>query len=109
MTNFGLLGGTLEARESDEQCLRRELKEEIGANLLSSKFFKEYKHPSFYHLGQELIERLYISEVEGRLKPDTEIEDIIWLSKEDFENKKFAMITHNAEKLIPDLMRLEIW
>lgn len=102
-------GGKVEAGESDQECLKRELKEEIGANLLSCRFFTEYTNPAFYHPEQMLTERVYIAEIEGDVKPDAEIESIIWFGKEDFESKKFPMITHDAEILIPDLIKEGIW
>ena len=35
-------GGKLEKGETDKECLKRELKEEIGVDLIEAKFFKEY-------------------------------------------------------------------
>ncbi len=102
-------GGTLEAGESDEVCLMRELEEEIGVKLSNCKFFKEYKYPAFYRPEQELTERMYISEIEGGLKSNNEIEGAIWVSKGDLENKKFPMIKHDSEKLIPDIIEEGVW
>lgn len=42
-------GGHLEIGESEEECLKRELKEEIGVDLVELKFFREYPGMSFYH------------------------------------------------------------
>ncbi|MFA7191999.1 MAG: NUDIX domain-containing protein [Candidatus Paceibacterota bacterium] len=108
-SNLWTPGGRLEDGESDIDCLRRELKEEINVDLVSSKFFKEYKTSSFYNPEKELIERVYICEVKGEIKPDAEIESFVWFSKDDFENKKFPMITHTQEDLIPDLITSGIW
>ncbi len=102
-------GGRIEPGETDEECLKRELKEETGVNLLSCKFFKEYSGKSFYHPERTTIERVYIAEVEGQVKPDAEIKDFVWFSKEDFENKKYPMITSTQEALIPDLIMAKIW
>jgi 8-oxo-dGTP pyrophosphatase MutT (NUDIX family) len=102
-------GGKIELGESDESCLKRELKEEMGVELLSCKFFKEYSNPSFYHPERTTIERVYIAEIDGEIKPDEEIESFVWFSKEDFENKKYPMITNTEEVLIPDLIKSKIW
>ncbi len=102
-------GGKVEENETDEECLKRELKEEIGVELLSAKFFKEYQNPGFYHPDQKKIERVYIVEVKGEPKPDAEIESIIWFTKNDFESKKFPMITNTQHALIPDLIKSNIW
>jgi ADP-ribose pyrophosphatase YjhB (NUDIX family) len=40
-------GGKLEAHESNEECLARELKEEIGVNLLSMVTEKILREPLF--------------------------------------------------------------
>jgi len=104
-------GGTLEGGENDEECLRRELKEETNGNLLSAKFFREYNGHSFYHPEKKLIERVYVSMMDGEIKPDpnSEIESIIWFTKNDFKNKKFPMITHTETELIPDIIKAGIW
>ena len=46
-------GGKLETEETDVECLKRELKEEIGVDLVEAKFFKEY--PGFSFFNQVLI------------------------------------------------------
>jgi len=102
-------GGKLEEGESDEDCLRRELKEEIRVNLVSSKFFKEYLGNSFYNPEVVYNQRVYIVTVEGGVKPDAEIEDFIWFSKKDFEMKKYPMITITEEQIVPDLIKAKIW
>ncbi len=102
-------GGKIDGNESDEECLRRELKEEIGVELLESKFFKEYTTQSFYNPEKKVIERAYITKIRGEIKADSEIESIVWFTKEDFENKKYPMITHTEVDLIPDLIKEKIW
>ncbi len=102
-------GGKADGEETDEECLKRELKEEIGVNLLEAKFFKEYQTYSFYHSKRAMLERVYIAKIEGDIKPNAEIESIVWLSKEDFEKMKYPMITHIEKELIPDLVLGKVW
>ncbi len=58
-------GGKIEEGESDEDCLKRELKEEIGVDLIESKFFGEYKGMSFYNPEVIYNQRVYIATVGG--------------------------------------------
>ncbi len=102
-------GGKIKENETDEECLQRELKEEMGVEIIKSRFFKEYQTISFYNSDRGIIERLYIAEIKGEIKPDAEIEEIVWLTKEDFESKKYPMIPHNQEDVIPDLIKEGIW
>ena len=52
---------------------------------------------------------MYISKIEGEIKPDAEIEKFVWFTKDDFLNKKYPMITHIEKELIPDLINEGIW
>lgn len=102
-------GGKIDGTETDEECLRRELKEELGVELMSSKFFKEYPGVSHYNPGVKMIQRVYICTIEGELQPAMEIKDYLWFSKDDFESKKYPMITMTEKEVIPDLIRAGIW
>lgn len=100
-------GGKVDGEESYEECLKRELKEEIGVNIVSMKFFKEYNGVSFFNPGIKQKQVVYLIDINGGIKPDAEIESYIWMSKEDYENKKYN--TKTDDNLILDLIKENIW
>lgn len=102
-------GGKIELLETDEDCLKRELAEEIGVKITGLKFFKEYSGKSFYHTNQIIKEKTYIVSISGKIKPDAEIENFVWLTREDFGKKKFPMIPITEKKIIPDLIEKGIF
>ena len=102
-------GGHLEMGESEEECLKRELKEEIGVNLVESKFFGEYPGRSFYHPERIYNERVYLATVKGIIKADAEIESFVWFTKEDLAARKYPMIGNTEKKILPDLIKEGFW
>jgi 8-oxo-dGTP diphosphatase len=102
-------GGKIDNDETDEECLRRELKEEMGVNITDMKFYKEYPTTSFYNPDIKMIEKVYLVSINGEIKPDAEIESFVWYSRDDYDSKRYPMITHTEKELIPDLIRDNIW
>ncbi len=102
-------GGKKDDNETDEECLRRQIKEEIGCNLVEAKFFKEYKTYNYYHSKRAVVERVYIGKIDGEIKPNPEIEKVVWFTKDDFTDKKYPMSAHTDKNLIPDLIAEGLW
>jgi 8-oxo-dGTP diphosphatase len=102
-------GGKINIDETDEECLRRELKEEIGVETIDINFYKKYLTASFYNPDIQMEERVYLISIQGEIKPNAEIESFVWFSKDDYYSKKYPMITHTEEELIPDLIKDNIW
>lgn len=102
-------GGKIKEGETEEECLIREMKEETGVGVTEMKFFKTYEGESFYLPGLKLIQKLYLAKIVGDIKPDAEIEDFVWLTKEDFLKKKYLILPSDEEKIIPDLIKNNIW
>lgn len=73
---FYTLGGKIEAGETDLECLKREVKEEIGCEIdePSLKFLKEFQDEA--HGGGILNVRLYEGKIIGEPKPSSEIVEI---------------------------------
>jgi len=102
-------GGKIENKETDEDCLRRELAEEIGVKIIGLDFFKEYSEKSFYHPDRITRQKIYIVSISGDIKTGAEIESFVWLTREDFEKRKFPMIPITEKKIIPDLIKQGIF
>lgn len=102
-------GGKIDEGESDEECLKRELNEELGVELVKATFFKSYTTPSFYNNKDTTIQRVYMVEIKGEPVPSAEIDTMIWFTKEEYENKKYPMITMTQEELIPDMIKAGLW
>jgi 8-oxo-dGTP pyrophosphatase MutT (NUDIX family) len=102
-------GGKINPDENDEDCLKRELKEETGAELINMKFFKKYSAKSFY--GEHITkQRVYIVSIKGsKIIPQAEIEDFVWLSKDNFEKGKYLMTSITQNIIIPDLIKSGIF
>ena len=79
-------GGKREGNETDEQTLIRECKEELTIDIRKETIKKYGTFEAQAHGKAEgILVRMtcYMAEFEGELKPDSEIQEILWL---DYSN-----------------------
>ena len=97
-------GGKYENNETAEGCLIRELQEELQVQMVSFKHYKDYSFDKAAYSNYPLFIELYIVKIKGEAKPSSEIEEMQWLSKEDFNNKKFN-VAPSFYTFIPDFIK----
>jgi len=97
-------GGKYEEGETPNMCLERELKEELQVGITSCKHYKTYEIQKAAHSDNPLILELYVVTINGSPIPSAEIEKIDWLTKRDFEQKKYNLAPSFYE-YVPDLIK----
>ncbi len=92
---FYTLGGKIKSGESDIDCLKREVKEEIGCEIDESslKFLKEFKDVA--HGGGILNVRLYEGKITGEPKPSSEIVEIDYFDTNS-DSKNLSLIARRT-------------
>ena len=81
-------GGKREGNETDEQALIREIKEELSVDIIPEtiKSFGVFEAQA-HGKPEGVVVRMtcYTSDFSGELKPDSEIDEIVWLTHEGRE------------------------
>ena len=75
---FYMLGGKIEKGESDIECLKREVKEEVSCELDESslKFLKEFEDVAHGKEDTMLKIKVYEGKLTGEIKPSSEIVEV---------------------------------
>jgi 8-oxo-dGTP pyrophosphatase MutT (NUDIX family) len=95
-------GGKREKGETDTQALCREIKEELSVDLKieTLQFVGEFQAQAHSHPdGVTVKMTCYTADYTGDLKPDSEIEEIIWLNHVDKDK------ISDVDKLIFDFLK----
>ena len=85
------------------------MKEEIGVEIIEAKLYRQYDGYSFFNPTKRMNQIIYLAKISGEIKPSREIEDFVWLSKEDFYNKKYNILPIHEGKIFVDLIKENIW
>lgn len=77
---FFTLGGKLEEGESEIECLRREVKEEVGCEVMESslKYLTTFQDIAHDKAGEMVNIKVYEGKLIGEPKPSSEIVEIGW-------------------------------
>jgi len=97
-------GGRTEENETSEETLRRELKEEIGVNLISMKPFGTFSDRT-HDDKDDLILETYFAEIEGALAPNSEIEKFFWVDSK-FTDPQVSLSMPLKKYIIPKLLEM---
>ncbi len=103
-TDFIMPGGKIEQGESDIDCIKRELKEELQVETdeTSLQFIDEYVDIAAGDPTKDVSIRLYQGKIIGEPKPSQEIIGVQWLGKDDLSHPRLSPIIKN--KILPDLI-----
>jgi|GEM_PF-611864 len=88
------VGGTLENEESPEECIRREVKEELNCSIDDLKLFKVYVINS----DNRYVLIVYTGKLIDEVEANGEIEQVKWVTRNEID--KYNFMGNCKEKII---------
>ena len=96
-------GGKLEEGETPEAALSRELEEELGIEVVSSRLYHA-RTGTYIGLRDQKEFGYYLVEYAGALTPAHEVAETRWISKADHEANRYVLTQNIQEVLLPMLI-----
>lgn len=87
------IGGALEGTETPDECIRREVKEEINCNIHDLKLFNVY----VINDDNRYVLIVYTGKINEEVHFNPEIEQVRWINRSEIEELSFCCNDH--EKL----------
>lgn len=83
-----IVGGALENNETPDECINREVREEISCKLYDLKLLNVYTVND--DNGDKHVLIVYTAKIEGDIKPNCEIERVKWIKETELDSFDFA-------------------
>lgn len=94
-------GGVRENNETDEQTLRREIWEELSANVTSFQFYDQFEAQAIYE-DKWLIMRVYVVTLDRAPQASQEIDQLVWLGA-DYQQTQYQFASILGQQILPRL------
>lgn len=95
-------GGKYEGNESPLECLSRELREELGIEVISEEYYRTYQERAV-STGKKLSLETYFVKYEGAPVPSSEIETLYWASPQEILDGTINAAS-GLKNLVPNLI-----
>ena len=99
-------GGKREGNETDFETLKRELKEEIQVELISTQPFGGFDDIAIFENIPIHIE-VYYANIIGEPECDSEIKELVWIDR-NYEQDGISVGSVLAKFVIPKLVKMEM-
>lgn len=98
-------GGKSYPGETDIECLKREINEEINCKIKNINYFDSFR--GYTEKGEPLLLKCYLGEVECNIKlnPNDTIRDYRWIRYNNYKKEKISIAPILKNQIIPKLNR----
>ena len=103
---FIIPGGRIEAGENYVDCLKRELREEFGVDVLSHEYFGTFEDEAALDPGMKIKMDVYLVGVKGKPRASGEITEALYMNSKNKNSVKLGSILEKF--VIPELEKRKL-